>query len=310
MNRLIVIPSIFSILALSLVGCGEDDGAYGSGDGSGSSKMVLTSFDKSFDNQANDSAIARIDETYRKGEHEITIKNIVNNYSNQSLNTLDKIVLADNFEGQLENKNIEVNGRTVKRPIYEKNSNNKLNYETTYKTLNLSGLRANSYSAGINTADSRGILTALNKYPKIPANAEFPIGSVCYIPVVTSERSFLAFNEKDKTGNESLERWIVAAENRFTDNRDYRTSRFGAGIGNNQKVAQVTFFEYMNQPAYQYNGVEYTNGSSITNAVYEASYVANGTTNPNTNSLRGVVDCTIVNEVAGDFLADQIRRSY
>lgn len=307
MNRLIVIPSVFSLVAFALVGCGEEDGSYGSGN---SNNITLTSFDKSFDSRANDSAIARIDETYRKGEHEITIKNIVNNYSNQSLNTLDKIVLANNFEGQLENKNIEVNGRTVKRPIYEKNSNNKLNYETTYKTLNLSGLRANSYEAGTTIDNSRGILTALNKYPNIPANAEFPIGSVCYIPVVTSERSFIAFNEKDKTGNESLERWIAAAENRFSDNRDYRTSRLGFGIGNSQKAAQVTFFEYMNQPAYQYNGVEYTNGSSITNAVYEASYVANGTTDPHTNSLRGLVDCTIVNEVAGDFLAEQIQRYY
>lgn len=308
MNKLIVIPSIFTILALSLVGCEEDDGVYGSG--GSSNKIVLTSFASSYDTRVSETAIGRIDETYRKGEHEIKIQNIINNYSNQSLNTLDKTVLSDNFEGRLENKDIEVDGRTVKRPIYEKNSNKRVNYETTYKTLNLSGLRANSYSAGINTADSRGILTALNKYPNIPANAEFPIGSVCYIPVVTSERSFLDFNEKDKTGYESLDRWIAAAENRFTDNRGYRTSRFGAGIGNNQKVAQVTFFEYMNQPAYQYSGVAYTNGNSITNAIYEANYVASGTTDPNTNSNRGVVDCTIVNEVAGDFLAEQIRRSY
>lgn len=309
MNRLIVIPSIFSIVALSLVACGEDDGAYGSG-GNNSSKMTITRFANSYDTQVNDSAIARIDETYRKGEHEITIKNIVNNYSNQNLNTLDKIVLADNFEGQLENKNIEVNGRTVKRPIYEKNSNNKLNYETTYKTLNLSGVRANSYSTGTTIANSRGILTDLNKYPNIPANVEFPAGSVCYIPVVTSERSFLAFNEKNKTGYASIDKWIDAAEARFTDNRDFRTSRLGIGAGNNQKAAQVTFFEYRNQPVYQYNGVEYTNGNSITNATYEADYVANGTIDPNTNSSRGVVDCTIVNEVAGDFLAEQIRRYY
>ena len=308
MNRLIVIPSIFSILALSLIGCEEDDGIYGSG--GSSNKIVLTSFPHSYDNRVNASAIARIDETFRKGEHEIKIQNIVNNYSNQSLNTLDKMVLADNFEGRLENKDIEVDGRTVKRPIYERNSNKTLNYETTYKTLNLSGLRANSYSAGINTADSRGILTTLNKYSNLPANAEFPIGSVCYIPVVTSERSFWAFNERDKTGYASIVEWIKAAEGRFSDNTSYSTSQLGIGVGNRQKAAQVTSFESRNQPAYQYNGVEYTNGSSITNAVYEADYVASGSTDPNTNSSRGVVDCTIVNEVAGDFLAEQIRRYY
>lgn len=301
MNKSIVIPSIFSLLAFTLVGCGgEDDGVYGS-DGN---KITLTSFDNSYDKQANASAIARIDETYRTGEREIKIKNIVNNYSDQSLNTLDRTVLADNFEGQLENKNIKVDGRTVERPIYEKNSNNKVNYETTYKTLNLSGLQANSYSAGTNINNSRGILTDLNNYPNIPANAEFPVGSVCYIPVVTSARSFLAFNEKNKTGYSSLNKWIDAAENRFSDDRGYSTTEFGVGVGNKQKAAQVTFFEYRNQPAYQYNGVEY--GDDI----YEANYVAKGTTEPNTNSIRGVVDCTIVNEVAGDFLATQIKRYY
>lgn len=302
MNKLIVIPVALSLLTFTLTGCGEEEGGI---DGSGgSNELTLTSFANSYDNQANASAIARIDDTYRNGARDIKSRNIINNYSNQSLNNLDRTVLADKFEGRLENKDIEVNGRIVKRPIYEKNSNNKSNYETTYKTLNLSGLRANSYSAGTNISNSRGIITDLNNYAKIPANAAFPTGSVCYIPVVTSERSFLAFNDKNKTGYSSLDKWVNAAEQRFDDNRDFSTSRFGVGVGNKQKAAQVTFFEYKNQPAYQYNGVEY--GSDI----YEANYVAKGSTNPNTSSSQGVVDCTIVNEVAGDFLAGQIKRYY
>lgn len=301
LNKLIILPSIFSLMALALVGCGEEDEIYGSGS---SNKITLTSFANSYDSQANESAIARIDETYRSGEREIKQKNIVNSYSNQSLNTLDRRVLADNFEGSLENKNIEVSGRTVRRPIYENNSNHKLNYETTYKTLDLSGVQANSYNAGNNIGSSRGIITDLNNYPNIPTNVEFPTGSVCYIPVVTSERSFLAFNDKNKTGYSSLNKWVDAAEERFSDNRDVSTYEFGIGFGNKHKAAQVTFFEYKNQPAYQYNGVEYSN------EVYEANYVAKGSTDPNTNSFRGVVDCTIVNEVAGDFLTDQIKRYY
>ncbi|WP_201540943.1 hypothetical protein [Psychrobacter sp. 1044] len=123
MNKSMVLPIALSLLTFTLAGCGgEDDGIYGSG----SNKITLTSFDNSYDKQAKDSAIARIDETYRTGEREIKIKNIVNNYSNQGLNTLDRTVLSDNFEGRLDNKNIEVDNRTVKRPIYEKNSNNKL----------------------------------------------------------------------------------------------------------------------------------------------------------------------------------------
>lgn len=302
MNKLMVLPIALPLLALTLTGCGEeDDGIYGSG---GNSQITLSSFANSYDNQANASAIARIDETYRTGAREIKQKNIVNNYSNQSLNILDRTVLANNIEGRLNNTDIEVNGRTVRRPIYEKNSNNKLTYKTTYKTRDLSGVRANSYSAGSNISNSRGIITDLNNYPNIPTTVAFPAGSVCYIPVVTSERSFLAFSVKDITGYDSLDRWVDAAEQRFDDNRGNSTSRFGVGIGNKNKAAQVTFFEYRNQPAYQYNGVEYDN------EIYEANYVAKGTTDPNTNSLRGVVDCTLVNEVAADFLADQIKRYY
>ena len=79
---------------------------------------------------------------------------------------------------------------------------------------------------------------------------------------------------------------------------------FGVGINNKQKAAQVMFFEYKDQPAYQYNGVEYSKD------IYEADYVAKGSSNPNTNIFRGVVDCTIVNDVAADFLEREIKRYY
>ena len=301
LNKWILLPSIVSLMALALSGCEEEDVFFGVGS---SNNITLTRFADSYDSKANATAIARIDETYRTGNYEIKTRNLVNNYSNQSLNTLDKTVLADKFEGRLEHKNIEVSGRTVKRPIYEKNSNNKFNYQTTYKTLDLSDVKADSYNAGVTLSDSRGIMTALNHYSKLPTNLAFPAGSVCYIPVVSSERAFLAFNERDKTGYSSLDKWIEAAEARFNDDRDYSTSRFGVGINNKQKAAQVMFFEYKDQPAYQYNGVEYSKD------IYEADYVAKGSSNPNTNSFRGVVDCTIVNDVAADFLEREIKRYY
>ena len=301
LNKWILLPSIVSLMALALSGCEEEDVFFGVGS---SNNITLTRFADSYDSKANATAIARIDETYRTGNYEIKTRNLVNNYSNQSLNTLDKTVLADKFEGRLEHKNIEVNGRTVKRPIYEKNSNNKLNYETTYKTLDLSDVKADSYNAGVTLSDSRGIMTALNHYSKLPTNLAFPAGSVCYIPVVSSERAFLAFNEKDNTGYSSLDKWIEAAETRFSDDRKPRTTKVGYGVDNKQQAAQVMFFEYKDQPAYQYNGVEYSKD------IYEADYIAKGSSNPNTNSFRGVVDCTIINDVAADFLEREIKRYY
>ncbi|WP_296239204.1 hypothetical protein [Psychrobacter sp. UBA5136] len=301
LHKWILLPSMISLMTLALVGCEEEDMFFGAGS---SNSMTLTRFADSYDSQANDTAIARVDETYRTGEYEIKTRNLVNNYSNQSLNTLDKTILADKFEGRLEHKNIEVKCHTVKWPIYEKNTNNKFNYQTTYKTLDLSGVKADDYRAGVPLSNSRGIKTALSHYSKLPTNLAFPAGSVCYNPVVTSERKFLAFNEKDKTGYTALDKWIAAAEARFSDDREHSTSEFGVGVGNKQKAGRVMFFEYKNQPAYQYNGVEY--GKEI----YEASYVAEGSSNPNTNSFRGVVDCTIVNDVAADFLEREIKRYY
>ncbi len=301
-NKRLMAPFAISLLAITLAGCNDDeDGIFGSGN---SNKFTLTSFDSSYDKQASANAIARIDETYRTGEREIKIKNIINNYNNQGLNALDKTVLADNFEGRLENKDLEVNGLTIKRPIYEKNSNNKLNYEVTYKTLDLSGVKANSYTAGNTLNNSRGIITDLNNYPRISSNAEFPLGSVCYIPVTTSALSFWAFNAKNETNYQKLDDWIEATEERFNDNRKFSTTGFRVGSGNKQKAARVEFFEDRNQPAYLYSGVEYDND------IYEVDYVVNGTINPNTDSRRGVVDCTLVNNVAGDFLAQQIANSY
>ena len=300
MNRVVAISGVFFWSMLALIGCEVDDGSYGSD----SDNITLTSFANSYDSKANDTAIARIDETYRTGAREIKTTNLINSYSNQSLNDLDRTVLADNFEGRLENKDIEVNGRTVKRPIYEKNSNNKLDYQTTYQTLNLSGLTTRSYSAGTNIEERRGILTDLSNYSNILSNVAFPDGSVCYIPVVTSEQSFWAFNDKNKTGYSSLSEWIEAAERRLSDDRDYRLSEFDVGKGSKLKAAQVMFFEYKNQPAYEYNGVEYEED------IYEANYVTKGSTDPNIDSRFGVVDCTLVNEVAGDFLAEQIKRYY
>ncbi|AMN66721.1 hypothetical protein [Psychrobacter sp. P11G5] len=301
-NKRLLAPLTISLLAITLAGCNdEDNGIFGSGN---SNEFTITSFDSSYDNQANANAVARIDETYRTGEREIKVRNIVNNYRNLGINDLDKTVLADNFEGRLENKNIEVNRRTIKRPVYENNSNNKFDYETTYQALDLSGVIANSYNDGNTLTNSNGIRTDLNNYPRIATDASFPVGSVCYIPVTTSERLFLAFNAKNETIYQTLDDWIEVTEERFNDNRKFSTTKFRVGSGNDERAAKVEFFEAKNQPAYLYSGVDYKGD------IYEVDYVTKGATNPNTDSRRGVVDCTLVNDVAGDFLAEQIERYY
>lgn len=306
-KHLVLMPVSLSLLAFMVSGCGEgDDGVYGSAN---NNELTLIRFDKSIDRQTNREAIARIETNYSKGERDIDVTNIIGNFNNQNIDNLDNaIVLADNFEGTLENRYIEVNGRTLKRPIYQKNSNNQLNYETEYRTLNLSNVNAFNYQSANNFNNSRGIFTALNNYPSIsnnaPNNLTFPAGSVCYIPVTTSERSFYTFNDRDRTNYRDINRWTDAAEKRFNDNRDFRTTTFSIGENNKNKAAQVKFFATNNDPDYFYSGIDYNN------AIYEANYVDRDKSRPNEDSVRGAVDCSLVNNVAADFIEAQIRRYY
>ncbi|MGP4789902.1 hypothetical protein ACTXGJ_12345 [Psychrobacter sp. 1Y11] len=303
----IMIPTIMMLLAAVISGCGDDeDSIYGSGN---SNELTVIQFDKSIDRQTGREAIARIETEYSNGERDIDVTNIVGNFNSLNVDNLDNsVVLADNFEGSLEDRYIEVNGRTVKRPIYEKNNNNKFDYQTFYRTLNLAGVNVFSYRSGNGLNTARGIFTALNTYPSIgnnaPSTLTFPNGSVCYIPVTTSDRSFFVFNNKDKTNYSDLNDWIDAAEDRFNDNRDFRTSERSIGASNSNPAAQVTFFAINHDPEYLYNGVDYEG------AIYETNFIDKDASRPNEDSVRGVVDCTLVNEVAADFIEDQIDRYY
>ncbi|WP_413518946.1 hypothetical protein [Psychrobacter glacincola] len=304
MNKLIMTPIALSLLAFALTGCGEgEDAIFGSGS---SNELIVSSF------EGNANNIARINEKYRTGEHNSEVVNIIGNYSSQGTNTLDKTVLLNSFEGTLENRYIEVNGLTVKRPIYLKNSNTVVDYKITYNKVDLSGRKADSYKAGNNTKNSSGIRTALNTYSEISANnvnIAFPEGSICYIPATTSEREFLAFNAKNETSYRTLNDWLNVAKNRFNDNRPSQTKEgFGVGISNRQTASQIKFFATNNDAEYIYSAVVYAYNTS--NRIYETDYVASGTTGPNANERNGLVDCTLYNDVAADFLAKEIADSY
>ena len=306
MKKLTIAPLVLAIATTALVGCGEgEDSIFGSG--SSNNSLEMSRF------EGNSNHIARINEKYRTGERSSEVVNIVGNYNSQGINTLDKTVLVNSAEGTLENRYIEVNGRTVKRPIYLKNSSTKLDYRVTYNEVSLSGRKADSYQAGNNIDSASGIRTGLNNYPKITEknpNIAFPSGSVCYIPVTTSEREFLAFNAKNETNYRNLNDWLKVAKNRFNDKRPSQTKEgFGVGISNRQIASQIKFFATSDEPEYIYSAVVYAYNDS-NNRIYETDYVASGTTEANSDERNGVVDCQLYNNVAANFLAEQIADNY
>ena len=164
-------PIALSLLAFALTGCGEGEDAIF---GSGGNEFTVISFEK-VTNGTTDS-VARIEQTYSRGKHKAVIRSIVRNYNGEQPNTKDKIVLANDFEGNLYNIDIEVDKRTVKRAIYKKNTNEKFNYETTYEAYDLTGKKTSDYIVDSTVDKSRGIFTDLNRYSKISANATFPTG--------------------------------------------------------------------------------------------------------------------------------------
>jgi hypothetical protein len=302
MKKLILAPMTLSLLALTLIGCGEGEEAiYGS---EGSNSFTFNSFEKVTNGQTD--AVARIEQTYSRGEHKAVTRSIVNRYTGKEPNTQDKVVLASYFEGNLYNADIEVDKRIVKRAIYERNSNKKYSYETTYEAYDLSGKQTLDYIVGTTVNNSRGIFTDLNKYPNIPATATFPTGSVCYVPVTSSDIRFWAFDIESPTKYQALGEWVTDTKNYFGSNKKPLRTTFLVGKDNQYQLEQIKFFAENNQPEYVYNGVEYGNNKNI----YEADYVTNGINKPNTDIKNAVVYCNLVNNIAADFLTEQIKISY
>lgn len=289
----LLLPTAICLAFISITGCGEDsDGIFGISN----NELEIHQFERVNNN------VARIETEYSNGERDIEVTNIKGSYDSSGINTLPvSTVLANDFEGTLDDQYIEVNSRTVTRPIYGKNSNERFDYKVTYRTINLSGVDATSYQKGNRPSNDRGIFTDLNNFTEIPNGTQFPNGSVCYVPVIDSERAFFAFNNKKITGYSTLEGWVDANEKRFGSNQFPRTTIVRVGDNNNYRAAQVKFFATNDRIEYNYYGTEFAQ------AVFNADYVDKGQTRPNEDDINGVIDCTLVNDIAADFLENQIR---
>ncbi len=291
----LLLPTAICLAIISITGCGEDsDGIFGISN----NELEIHQFERVNNN------VARIETEYSDGERDIEVTNIKGSYDSSGINTLPvSTILANDFEGTLEDQYIEVNSLTVTRPIYGKNSNERFDYKVTYRTLDLSGVDATSYQKGNRPQDDRGIFTDLNNYTEIPNGTQFPNGSVCYVPVIDSERAFFAFNNKKITGYSTLNDWVTATEDRFGSNQRVETiiPFKMVGTNNEYRTAKVRFRATSNRIEYNYYGIEFERN------IFNADYIDKGKTQPSQDSLRGVIDCTLVNEVAADFLEDQIR---
>lgn len=296
-NKRLLTSLTISLLAITLVGCNdEDNGIFGSYN----NELEINNFERVNNN------IARIETEYSDGKRDLKVTNIRGSFDLSSINNLPvSIVLSDKFEGTLEDRYIEVNNRTVTRPIYAKNSNERFDYKIIYRIINLSNQNASSYQKGSRPIDDRGIKTDLNNFTGIPNSVSFPSGSVCYVPVTDSEKAFFVFNDKNKTGYQTIDDWIEVNEKRFGSNQRIETTfPVRVGVNNEYHAAKVKFPATNDRIEYNYYGTEFERD------IFDASFVAKRQTRPNEDDINGVIDCTLVNDTAADFLEDQIRRYY
>ena len=298
MNNKLFIPLVLAALATALIGCGEgEEGIFGSAN---NNELEINNFERVNNN------IARIKTEYSNGERDIDVTNVKGSFDSSNINNLPvSTVLANSFEGTLEDRYIKVDGRTITRPIYTKNSNERFDYKVTYRTLDLSNKNAKSYQRGNRPIDDRGIFTDLNNYINIPNNISFPSGSVCYVPVIDSDRNFFSFNDKNKTRYRTLNDWIEANEKRFGSNQRVETTvPINIGINNEYRAAKVRFPATNDRIEYNYYGSEFEQN------IFDVNFVDKDQARPNEDSFRGVIDCTLVNDTAADFLEIEIRKAY
>jgi hypothetical protein len=214
------------------------------------------------------------------------------------------VVLANGFEGTLEDRYIEVNGNQVSRPIYKNNSNVVSKYVMDYIEYDLFGVQASSYNLDKDTGNRNGVLTDLYNYAKIPNTVSFRSGAKCYTPKITSDREFVFFNEKNRTGYQQLEKWIEVTKKSVDSKYDTKVETTRLGNNNRYAFAELSVYTDNNQLVASYSGVEYDN------RVYTINRVASEVTEANRDDIKDVVDCTVVNDVAADFLEREIKRCY
>ncbi|WP_169392115.1 MULTISPECIES: hypothetical protein [Psychrobacter] len=297
------------LAALILSGCGsDDDNFFGSG-GSSSRGLSVFEFVNSYDKTSSNIAIAKIERNFSQGQYRVTRTNIVRNYNGVVPSSADNIVVAEGFEGLQANKNITVSGRTVEQPIdninTSTNGSGSLKFSTTYEAYDLAGCQARDFADNAVNNKCRKVRTALNDYVKIPNTAAFPNGSICYIPVTTTDKNIWLFDKDSRPIQGSINDWINDTKNLFGNSKKPQQQRFDVGNKNEYRSEQIKFAADSRDPEYVYYGIDYKN------RVYDnLNYWSAGKTQANTNNNVGVVDCTLINDTAADFLQQKIQQYY
>ena len=298
--KMITVVSIMSALAA----CGGDgDGSSQGGSSSSNQNSVVQNNDtislNTFDIQSNDKskAIQRIKWSFKNGSSDLIQKTLVGNYTREGLNNNnDSIVLSDGFEGIWTKKDITVANNTVTHRVKSINSNRVEVIKFTFIPIDITGVTAKDGDEYKYT----GIITALSHLEKIPDTVGFPKGSVCYITQIDSSIPLFSFDKSESTTKfKSLEKWTEEYKSTYGRQVPTKIESYKVGSYNQYPISRIVYDNEVDKSAVNYN-----------NTIYQADYTPKGVRTANTDGKKEAVNCTEVNDVAADFLEQQIMKYY
>lgn len=300
-------PLTAVVFAALISGCGNDgnsDSNYTSNDlqpDKQNDQLDVNFFDTKYYFHTKRDAVKRVKWIYESGNRQLIQKQIIDNNDREGISNDDDMVLASNFESKVAKKNIKVRGNTIVFPLKDNNSDRTETYSIELIPINLKGVTAKNG----NIEKETGLITDLNYFDKIPNTVSFPDGATCYVMRYTSTIPFYTFNQNDYTTYSSLEAWEADHLNMFgKDTPVIRVENTKVGANNQYPASRVVYDTNPNHENYNYNGIRYKG------AIVRAGYTPKGKYGENADISKGAVNCTIVNDVAADFLEEQIVKYY
>lgn len=299
---------LLPIVSLLLVtGCGSDnssdDGVEldGGKNNITSSQLSINFFDTQYNDSDKKDAIQRMKWIYKTGDRELIRKDIISVNEREGLNDEDLVVLGANFESIIAKRNIKVADNTITIPMDGIKSNRTETYEIELIPLDLAGVSRRESNLDENT----GITSDLDYFDKIPDDVSYPENSTCYIIKETSTLPFYSFNiEDDVSSYTSMDEWTDSYSNVSRGSSPLRVESTKVGSTNQYPVVRIVYDNDARNEYRNYNALNYEN------TLYETEYTHQGSVSDNYDPSKGLVECGIVNDIAADFLEEQILKYY
>lgn len=225
-------------------------------------------------------------------------KDLISVNTRGGLNNNDMVVLGNNFQSLISKDIVQVEGNQVKYELKDLKTDRMESITYTFVPIDLTGVTGKDGNFDKGT----GLITDLSYYDQIPDTVSYPEGSVCYVIKTSSSNDLYFFDlETDKTNYVSLMDWEKAYST-IASKKPHRVEQLKIGPTNQYPASRIV---YDNDPNNEnYSAVNYEN------VIYDSEYATKGSYSENYDLSRGAVDCSIINNVAADFIEAQILKYY